>query len=313
LDKNLNLLWSLEKLWEWEIFRASRYIWEKLFLVTFEQTDPLFAIDVADPKNPKVLWKLKIPWYSTYLHPYDDNHLIWLWYDTKENDYWNIVQAWLKVDLYEINYDKKCWDINLTSDEKTKCDNWDYKWIIVKQLFSKVLGGQWSYSEATSNPRMFMWNNSEKKLFLPVTLYYTDTSNWQYRQKDFFQWLSVLSIDTTSGIKENYEVTHIDTTGLEAERQKECSKYTKQNIEPKCVKLVTWAEYCENRSYYYVPTYCYEGSTIWEYLANQSRNYQSSFIKRALWIWKEVFAVSNDKVSAHEMNSWKEEYEIEMK
>jgi uncharacterized secreted protein with C-terminal beta-propeller domain len=30
-------------------------------LVTFEQTDPLFAIDVADPKNPKVLGELKIP------------------------------------------------------------------------------------------------------------------------------------------------------------------------------------------------------------------------------------------------------------
>ena len=96
----------------------------KLFLVTFERVDPLFVIDVKDAKNPKVLWELKIPWYSTYLHPYDENHLIWLGYDTKENKYWWIQNNWIKLDLYQINYDKKCWDKNLTKEEfKNKIAN----------------------------------------------------------------------------------------------------------------------------------------------------------------------------------------------
>jgi len=46
--------------------------------VTFQQIDPLFAIDLKDQKNPKILGELKIPGYSTYLHPYDETHLIGL-------------------------------------------------------------------------------------------------------------------------------------------------------------------------------------------------------------------------------------------
>jgi uncharacterized secreted protein with C-terminal beta-propeller domain len=44
--------------------------------VTFEQIDPFFVIDLKDSKKPVVLGELKIPGYSTYLHPYDENRLI---------------------------------------------------------------------------------------------------------------------------------------------------------------------------------------------------------------------------------------------
>jgi len=54
-----------------EKFKSSRYIGDKLYLVTFEQIDPLFVIDLSTA-NPKVMGELKIPGYSTYLHPYGD-------------------------------------------------------------------------------------------------------------------------------------------------------------------------------------------------------------------------------------------------
>ena len=91
---------------------------DKLFLVTYQQVDPLFAIDLADQKNPKILGELKIPGYSTYLHPYDANHIIGLGYDTTTNQWGGTQQNGIKVDLYEINYDKKCGDAGLSSDEK---------------------------------------------------------------------------------------------------------------------------------------------------------------------------------------------------
>lgn len=40
--------------------------------------DPLYSIDLSDPANPKALGALKIPGYSTYLQPYDENHIIGL-------------------------------------------------------------------------------------------------------------------------------------------------------------------------------------------------------------------------------------------
>ena len=49
---------------------------EKAYMVTFKHIDPLFVIDLKNPANPTILGKLKIPGYSDYLHPYDENHLI---------------------------------------------------------------------------------------------------------------------------------------------------------------------------------------------------------------------------------------------
>ncbi len=312
LNKDLWLKSSLKNLWNWEQFKSSRYIWDKLFLVTFKQVDPLYAIDVSDSTTPKILWELKIPGYSTYLHPYDENHLIGLWYDTKENEWWGTVNSWIKVDLYEINYDKKCSDSNLTTDEKTKCDSWEYKWIIVKQKYSKTFWGNWSSSEALSNPRMFMWKASDKKLFLPVSLYQNDATDI-YRYTDFFNWLLVLSIDKSSWIKENYRITHIDTSWLEQERINECSKYTSNNTSNTCTKLINWEEYCESKVYSYVPKYCYADSTIWEYIASRSWNYYQDFIKRWLWIGDNSYAVSNSYVSANNISTWKEVFKLKLK
>lgn len=302
LDSDLNLKWSLNNLWDWEQFKSSRYIWDKLFLVTFEQIDPLYAIDVSDSANPKILWELKMPWYSTYLHPYDENHLIWLWYDTKENKWWWITNAWLKVDLYEIDYDKKCGDSNLTDEEEKKCYSWDYKWIIVKQKYSYTMWDSWSYSEALNNPRMFMWKALENKLFLPASIRKVEEES--NRITDFFNWLIAITIDKDKWIKENYRITHIDTIKSWNERNEECSKFTQENLEKKCVKLIGWWEYCEDVKYTYVPKYCYADSTIWEYLGSKNWQYRNSFVKRALWIDSNLYSISDEMILSSNMDTW---------
>lgn len=68
-----------------ENFQSARFIGNRLYLVTFEQIDPFFVIDLSSPTAPKILGELKIPGYSTYLHPYDKDRLIGLGYDTKTN------------------------------------------------------------------------------------------------------------------------------------------------------------------------------------------------------------------------------------
>jgi uncharacterized secreted protein with C-terminal beta-propeller domain len=55
-----------------ENFKSSRYIGDKLYLVTYQSIDPLFVIDMEDISKPKIIGELKIPGYSTYLHPYSD-------------------------------------------------------------------------------------------------------------------------------------------------------------------------------------------------------------------------------------------------
>ena len=53
-----------------------RFQGERGFVVTFRQVDPLFTLDLSDPYSPKVLGELKVPGFSTYMHPLDKDHLL---------------------------------------------------------------------------------------------------------------------------------------------------------------------------------------------------------------------------------------------
>lgn len=102
LNTSGTIVGSLTKIAPGENFQSSRFIGNRLYLVTFEQIDPLFVIDLADSKNPKILGELKIPGYSTYLHPYDTDRLIGIGYDTKTNQWGGTQNAGIKVDLYNV-------------------------------------------------------------------------------------------------------------------------------------------------------------------------------------------------------------------
>ncbi|MGW6936056.1 beta-propeller domain-containing protein [Lentzea sp. NPDC054927] len=53
-----------------------RFIGKTGYVVTFRQTDPLYTLDLSDPKQPRVTGELKITGYSAYLHPAGDGRLI---------------------------------------------------------------------------------------------------------------------------------------------------------------------------------------------------------------------------------------------
>lgn len=61
---------------------AARYIGNIAYFVTYHNTDPLYAVDISDPRNPKMLGNVKMTGYSDYLHPYGDNLLLGIGYET---------------------------------------------------------------------------------------------------------------------------------------------------------------------------------------------------------------------------------------
>jgi len=73
---DLSIVGSVTGLALGEQIRSVRFMGNRGFVVTFRQVDPLFALDLRDPTNPHVAGELKIPGYSSYLHPVDDSHLI---------------------------------------------------------------------------------------------------------------------------------------------------------------------------------------------------------------------------------------------
>ncbi len=199
-DNKLNLSNWLLNIEPKEEFKASRFIWDKLYLVTFQQIDPLFVIDLVG--KPKILGELKIPGYSQYLHPYTamkdgKQLLIGLGTDTQETG-WRVTTNGVKLDLYEVNFNA----INNNA-------------ISIKQLFTKTLGWRGSWSEATENPRVFVWNEKTKQLFLPIIMqnevekkicnkdyYGQDYCYPQYTYNTTFAWVKTLSISLSAGITE---------------------------------------------------------------------------------------------------------------
>lgn len=72
----LETMGRIENIAPGETIQACRFVAAKGFLVTFEQIDPLFTIDLTDPTNPALIGELKIPGFSTFLMPMDETHML---------------------------------------------------------------------------------------------------------------------------------------------------------------------------------------------------------------------------------------------
>ncbi len=84
LNEKLKVIGETDPVEEDEHMYSSRFIGDRAYLVTYRTIDPLFVFDLSNPKDPKVMGELKIPGYSTYLHPYDENHIIGIGMQTDE-------------------------------------------------------------------------------------------------------------------------------------------------------------------------------------------------------------------------------------
>lgn len=252
LDDELNLVWKLTNIQPDEQFQSARYIWDKLYMVTFEQTDPLFVIDLADIENPEIIWELHMPGYSTYLHPMgweDDSkqYLIWLWFDVEENQRWGVQNAWLKLWLYLVDYSKKetleakcgalafSWASQIEQDAYEDCvESFDSDNIYVKIVDEKILWDNGSTTEALYNPRMFVMD-SNNNVTLPLLLneeakvevctkYYNDAleveSEKCYKEDNYdyqtsFVWLKTFGFDDRYGITEKFSKNYLDSEDIE--------------------------------------------------------------------------------------------------
>jgi hypothetical protein len=83
-DNTLVEVGRVDGLGKGEQIHAVRFLGATAYVVTFRQTDPLYTVDLSDPKAPKVTGELKIPGYSAYLHPAGDGRLIGVGQDANE-------------------------------------------------------------------------------------------------------------------------------------------------------------------------------------------------------------------------------------
>lgn len=100
LNKNLEIIGSLEDIAYDEQVKSVRFMGNTGYIVTFRNTDPLFTLDLSDPTAPKVVGEVKLPGFSSYLHPVGDGLVVGLGYDgDEENADFNS----LKVSLFDVS------------------------------------------------------------------------------------------------------------------------------------------------------------------------------------------------------------------
>ncbi|HZK31141.1 MAG TPA: beta-propeller domain-containing protein [Methanoregula sp.] len=102
LDGAMKTIGSLTHIAEQEKIYSTRFIGDRLYMVTFKRIDPFFVIDLSTPASPKILGKLKIPGYSDYLHPYDKNHIIGIGKETATTEWGGVSTKGLKIALFDV-------------------------------------------------------------------------------------------------------------------------------------------------------------------------------------------------------------------
>ena len=175
LDKNMQTVGKLENLAQGEQIYSTRFMGDRCFIVTFKLTDPLFAIDLSTPGNPVVAGELKIPGYSNYLHPYDENHLIGFGKDAVifNSEQPNSDQSWAGGSAFYQGLKMALFDI---SDMKNP-----------KEMYSVTIGDRGTNSPLLYDYKALYWD-AEKHLFgFPVEVYqlpngFNNSQPWNYGQ-----------------------------------------------------------------------------------------------------------------------------------
>jgi hypothetical protein len=52
-----------------ELLYGTRFVGDRLYAVTFERVDPLYVVDLADPRDPRIAGAVDLPGFSDWLHP----------------------------------------------------------------------------------------------------------------------------------------------------------------------------------------------------------------------------------------------------
>jgi inhibitor of cysteine peptidase len=182
LDTGMNQVGSIEGLAKGERIYSARFMGDKAYMVTFKQIDPLFVIDVSNPTSPKVLGELKIPGFSDYLHPLDENHLIGFGYNTESIPNENggepsIITAGIKISLFDVT---------------------DFANPIEKDV--EILGGRDTYFPLQYDHKA-LFQHREKGLYgFPVTMY--EGTNKDGNRQHASEGAMIYEITAENGIQE---------------------------------------------------------------------------------------------------------------
>lgn len=159
-NDNLEKIGQTSYLAKGENMYSSRFFGNKAYLVTYRTVDPLYVIDLSEPTTPKVLGELKIPGYSTYLHPYDENHIIGIGMETKETVNRNSFGRVTFTSSRIVGMKMALFDVTDPNNPT--------------QISSTVIGDSRTSSAILTNHKALLFSKEKELLAIPVNNYAED-------------------------------------------------------------------------------------------------------------------------------------------
>jgi len=181
LDGNMQIIGSLENMAPGERIYSVRFLGDRGYVVTFEQIDPLFSLDLSNPYSPIISGELKIPGFSNYLHPYGNDKLIGFGRDTEVVDD-RVITKGLKLSLFDVSQGTPI------------------------ELDSYIIGDSGSESIALYDHHAFLFSGNKNILAVPVVL--RDNSNNDYWGRVTFNGVMILEI-INNKFQLKGEITHL--------------------------------------------------------------------------------------------------------
>ncbi|ATB35147.1 hypothetical protein CYFUS_000559 [Cystobacter fuscus] len=168
----LKSLGRSEDLAKGERIFSARFLGNKGYVVTFRQVDPLFTFDLSDPAHPRKVGELKVPGFSTYIHPLGDTHLLTLGVQVAENGDWR--SRSLKLSLFDVS--------DLAHP---------------REAFTQLVGSPSSGSEALYDHKAFNFFAAKGLLAIPFTDWAPSSTGYYW--DNFVSDLRVFRVDTATG------------------------------------------------------------------------------------------------------------------
>ena len=162
LDNDLEQLGETEYLAKGEKMYSARFVGDRAYLVTYKNMDPLYSIDLSDPENPKALGTLKIPGYSTYLQPYDENHIIGFGFQTEETVKRNSLGRVTSTSAKVMGMKMALFDVSDINNPK--------------MISEEVIGDARTNSTVLENHKSLLLDKERNLLAIPIKNYTTDLS-----------------------------------------------------------------------------------------------------------------------------------------
>ena len=194
-DERLNQIGITSYVAKGENMYSSRFMGNKAYLVTYKNMDPLFVIDLSDETKPRVLGELHIPGYSTYLHPYDETHLIGIGMQTEEivrrDSQGKIVSntaqiVGMKMALFDVS------DVNNPI-----------------QMSETIIGDRRTTSAILTNPKALLFSKARELIAIPVNNYSEDVE-YGTESTDYSSTISKYTSYSKPHVAEGYFVYNIN-------------------------------------------------------------------------------------------------------